>query len=283
MNHTPPTSVRDTGIRIPASGRRIPGPPRSVVAAGIVAAAVAALPICALLADLTPAAVTGAVTDPAVVESLWRSLRTSTPAAVLAVAVGAPIAHLLAADIRGSWLLRPIATVPLVLPPVVSGLALLTALGRRGRIGSTLHALGFDIAFSTAAVVVAQAFVALPFVVVSLEGSLRARGRRHELAAHALGMSPARVFWTVSAPLSVPALATAGCLAWARALGEFGATVTFAGSLPGVTRTLPLHIYLARETDPASAVALASLLIAAALLLVVTSRAITRLTARFAL
>jgi molybdate transport system permease protein len=147
----------------------------------------------------------------------------------------------------------------------VSGIALLTAFGRRGVLGGALSALGIDIAFSTIAVVLAQAFVALPFLVLSLEGALILVGRRYADAAATLGASPTTVLLRVTLPVAGPALATGLVLAFARALGEFGATITFAGSLTGVTRTLPLEIYLQRETDPQAAVGLALLLVAVAI------------------
>ena len=158
--------------------------------------------------------------------------------------------------------------LPLVLPPVVGGLALLYTFGRRGLLGHTLDLLGFRIAFSTTAVVLAQTFVALPFLVVSLEGTLRAVGPRYEVAAATLGARPTTVLRRVTLPLVWPGLLSGAVLSFARSLGEFGATLTFAGSLQGVTRTLPLEIYLQRETDPDAAVALSLVLVAVAVLVV---------------
>jgi molybdate transport system permease protein len=168
----------------------------------------------------------------------------------------------------GQRLVRSLVLLPLVLPPVVGGIALLYTFGRRGLLGQTLEVLGIQIAFSTAAVILAQAFVALPFLVVSLEGTLRAVGQRYEVVAATLGARPTSVLFRVTVPLVLPGLASGAVLSFARSLGEFGATLTFAGSLQGVTRTLPLEIYLQRETDADAAVALSLVLVVIAVLVV---------------
>ena len=155
-----------------------------------------------------------------------------------------------------------------MLPPVVGGIALLYTFGRRGLLGETLEVAGLEIAFSTTAVVLAQTFVALPFLVVSLEGSLRTAGRRYEVVAATLGAGPSTVLRRVTLPLVLPGLASGAILAFARSLGEFGATITFAGSLQGTTRTLPLEIYLQRESDPDAAVALSLVLVVVAVLVI---------------
>ena len=162
-----------------------------------------------------------------------------------------------------AWM-RPFVLLPLVLPPVVAGIALLYTFGRRGLLGATFDVLGVQIAFSTTAVVLAQTFVALPFLVLSLESALHTVGVRYEQIAATLGAAPSLVLWRVTLPTLAPAVVTGAVLAFARALGEFGATITFAGSLQGVTRTLPLEIYLQRETDPDAAVALSLLLVVVA-------------------
>jgi molybdate transport system permease protein len=159
-----------------------------------------------------------------------------------------------------------------VLPPVVGGIALLYTFGRRGLLGHSLEVAGIDIAFSTTAVVLAQSFVALPFLVISLEGALRTAGQRYETVAATLGASPTTVLRRVTLPLVLPALTSGTVLCFARALGEFGATITFAGSLQGVTRTLPLEIYLQRETDPDAAVALSLLLVVVAVVIIAFAR-----------
>jgi molybdate transport system permease protein len=171
----------------------------------------------------------------------------------------------------GQSVLRALVLLPLVLPPVVGGIALLYTFGRQGLLGQHLEVLGIRIAFSTTAVVLAQSFVSLPFLVVSLEGALRSAGNQYESIAATLGARPTTVLRTVTVPLVIPGLMSGAVLAFARSLGEFGATLTFAGSLQGVTRTLPLEIYLQRETDPDAAVALSLLLIVVAGVIVIAS------------
>ncbi|WP_432557663.1 ABC transporter permease [Granulicoccus sp. GXG6511] len=198
-------------------------------------------------------------------DALGLSLATCAVSTVLVLILGVPTALALARS-TGRWthFARTLVTVPMVLPPVVAGLALLTTLGRRGLIGSHLSALGVEIGFTTIAVIVAQTFVALPFLVISLEGALRSSGADFERAAGYLGAGPTRAFFRVTVPMAAPALASGAALSFARALGEFGATLTFAGSLQGVTRTLPLEIYLLRESDSELALALAVVLLAVA-------------------
>ncbi len=201
--------------------------------------------------------------------ALWLSLRTSAISTVLCVVLGAPMALVLArTSFRGQALLRSLVLLPLVLPPVVGGIALLYTFGRNGLLGETIEVLGLQIAFSSAAVVIAQTFVALPFMVVSLEGTLRTAGERYDVVAATLGARPTTVLRRVTLPLVLPGLAAGAVLSFARALGEFGATITFAGSLEGVTRTLPLEIYLQREVDPDAAVALSLVLVVVAVLVI---------------
>ncbi len=207
-------------------------------------------------------------------DALNLSLKTSVVATALALGLGVPLAHLLAQPARstaGRWFqqtLYILITLPMVLPPVVAGLALLTTLGRRTPLGSALHQWGLDIAFTTTAVVIAQTFVAMPFVVISLTGALRSRGLEFERAARDLGASRSRIFWQITLPLTWPAVASGAALTLARSLGEFGATLTFAGSLQGTTRTLPLEIYLQREVDTDLALALAVVLLAVAMVVI---------------
>lgn len=208
-------------------------------------------------------------------EALLLSLQTSGTSTVLCVLLGVPMALALARTrFRGQRVLRALVLLPLVLPPVVGGIALLYTFGRQGLLGETLSVIGVDIAFSTAAVVLAQTFVALPFLVLSLEGALRTMGTRYEAVAATLGAGPTTVLRRISLPLVLPGITSGAVLAFARALGEFGATLTFAGSLQGVTRTLPLEIYLQRETDPDAAVALSLLLVAVAVLVVAVAHRI---------
>ena len=195
------------------------------------------------------------------------SLRTSTAATLSCVLLGVPMALVLArARFPGQNVLRSLVLLPLVLPPVVGGIALLYTFGRRGLLGETLELAGIQIAFSTTGVVWAQTFVALPFLVISLEGALRTAGDRYESVAATLGARPTRVLLHITVPLILPSLGSGTVLAFARALGEFGATITFAGSLQGVTRTLPLEIYLQRESDADAAVALSLVLVLVAVL-----------------
>ena len=195
--------------------------------------------------------------------ALSLSLRTSASATLLCLALGGPLALVLArTEFPGRSLVRSLVLLPLVVPPVVGGLALLHTFGRRGLLGHTLHVLGVEVAFTTTAVVLAQAFVALPFLVLSLEGALRTAGTRYERVAATLGARPTTVFRRITLPLVLPGLVSGTVLVFARSLGEFGATLTFAGSLEGVTRTLPLEVYLQRETDPDAAVALSLVLVA---------------------
>ncbi len=205
--------------------------------------------------------------------ALLLSLRTAATSTAVCIIVGIPMALVLArTEFPGQSILRALVLLPLVLPPVVGGIALLYTFGRLGLLGEQLEAWGIGIAFSTTAVVLAQAFVSLPFLVVSLEGALRSTGRGYETVAATLGARPTTVLRRVTLPLVLPGLVSGAVLAFARALGEFGATLTFAGSLEGVTRTLPLEIYLQRETDPDAAVALSLLLIVVAAVIVVAAR-----------
>lgn len=202
------------------------------------------------------------ITSESSVAALLLSLRTSASATLLCILTGIPLAMVLARSrSRAMDLGRSLVLLPLVLPPVVAGIALLYTFGRRGLLGSSFEAFGVQIAFSTTAVVLAQTFVALPFLVISLEGALRTVGTRYEDVAATLGASPTTVWARVTLPTVAPAIASGAVLAFARALGEFGATITFAGSLQGVTRTLPLEIYLQRETDPDAAIALSLVLV----------------------
>ena len=221
-----------------------------------------ALPLLAMVARVDWVDFPSLVTSDSARHALLLSLRTSAASTVLCLLLGVPLAVVLArARLRGGGLLRSLVLLPLVVPPVVGGIALLYTFGRRGLLGGTLDVLGWQVAFSTTAVVLAQTFVALPFLVLSLEGALRTADAEYDVVAATLGARPTTVFRRVTLPLVGPGLASGAMLAFARALGEFGATITFAGSLEGVTRTLPLEIYLQRETDPDAAVALSLLLV----------------------
>jgi molybdate transport system permease protein len=206
----------------------------------------------------------GAVlTSAGALQALKLSMITASVSVIIVLLTGVPLAWVLARPgLRGASLLRALITIPLVLPPVVGGVALFTVLGRTGLIGRPLYRLtGFAFPFTPYAVILAQVFVALPFLVLSVEGALRASDRRYEEAASTLGARPVTVFRRITLPLIGPGVAAGAVLAWARALGEFGATITFAGSFPGTTRTMPLEVYLALETDPGSALLLSVLLL----------------------
>ncbi len=201
------------------------------------------------------------------------SLVTATIATAIALVLGVPLAVVLARAATWSTvprrMLRSLVTVPLVLPPVVGGVALLLLLGRRGLIGQFLP---FGIPFTTAAVVIAQVFVSMPFLVLAVEGALRGIDGRLEVAAATLGASRLTVFRRVTLPLVAPGVAAGALLCFARSLGEFGATITFAGSLPGVTQTLPVATYLELQRDPDAAIALALVLLVASVLVLVSLR-----------
>ncbi|MBE7325738.1 molybdate ABC transporter permease subunit [Nocardioides sp. Y6] len=250
----------------PAAGTAVP---RWVYVPALGGAAFLLLPLLAMLIRVDWSDFLGLVTSESSRAALALSLRTSGLATVCCVLLGVPLALVLARTrLPGLGVLRALVLLPLVLPPVVGGIALLHTFGRQGLLGESLEVLGVQVAFSTAAVVIAQTFVALPFLVLSLEGTLRTAGHRYEVVAATLGASPSRVLWRVTLPLVVPSLLSGTVLAFARALGEFGATITFAGSLQGVTRTLPLEIYLQREADPDAAVALSLLLVVVAVLVI---------------
>ena len=222
-----------------------------------------------------PWADAGAVlTSRGALQALRLSMITSTVSVIIVVIIGVPLAWLLAwPGLRGAAVLRALITIPLVLPPVVGGVALFTVLGRSGLLGRPLYELtGFAFPFTPYAVILAQVFVALPFLVLSVEGALRAADRRYEEAASTLGAPPMTVFRRITLPLIAPGITAGAVLAWARALGEFGATITFAGNFPGTTRTMPLEVYLALETDPESALLLSVLLLGVSVAVLVLLR-----------
>jgi molybdate transport system permease protein len=214
------------------------------------------------------------ITSDAALAALKLSLYTATVSTLLCVLLGGPLAVVLArGSVPGLRLLRSVVLLPLVLPPVVGGLALLYLLGVSGFAGYALDvAFGVRVPFTTTAVVLAQTFVAMPFLVVSLEGALRTGGERYESIAATLGATPWTVFRRITVPLALPGLGSGTVLSFARCLGEFGATIAFAGSLQGVTRTLPLEVYLQRETDADGAIALSLFLVVVAIVVIVVGR-----------
>jgi molybdate transport system permease protein len=246
------------------------GLPRWIYVPAAVGALFVVLPLVAVAARVDWPHFWSLITSQSSVTALVLSLKTAAASTVLCVLLGVPMALVLArSDSRLVRMARPVILLPLVLPPVVGGIALLYVFGRLGLIGEYLNAAGIQIAFTTTAVVIAQTFVSLPFLVIALEGAARTAGADYEVVAATLGARPTTVWWRVSLPLLAPGLISGAVLAFARSLGEFGATLTFAGSREGVTRTLPLEIYLQRESDADAAVALSLLLVAVAAVVVV--------------
>ncbi|MFF0143939.1 ABC transporter permease [Amycolatopsis sulphurea] len=240
----------------------------------VLALALVVLPVVGLLVRTDLTRFPSLLVTSSSLRALKLSLTTAALSTVACVLLGVPLAVVLARSrVPGIRLLRSVVLLPLVLPPVVGGLALLYLLGRKGFLGQLVNWLtGQQVPFTTAAVVIAQTFVAMPFLVVGLEGALRGSGDRYEQVAATLGARPWTVFRRVTMPLLLPALGSGMVLSFARALGEFGATITFAGSLEGVTRTLPLEVYSQAEVDIDSAVALSLLLIVVAILVIAVAR-----------
>ena len=222
------------------------------------------LPLAFMLGRVNWATLGATLATPEASAALALSLRTCVMALGVDLLLGVPAALVLSRSWRGVRAARILVALPLSLPPVVAGIALLAAFGRRSTLGALLSGAGFDIAFTTTAVVIAQVFVSLPFLIVTLESALRAREQGLDEMASSLGASPSRVFWQITLPTVLPGLGRGAALALARCLGEFGATLTFAGSMQGVTRTMPLQIYLARESDADLALALGVVLLGVA-------------------
>jgi molybdate transport system permease protein len=228
---------------------RVPIP---VVALATIGAAFFILPLVGLLVRTPWGDAIAALTAPETLEALKLSLVASLSATAVALVLGVPLAWIYArVRFPGRDLLRALTTLPMVLPPVVGGIALFLAFGRRGLVGSWIAGtFGITFPFTTAGVVMAETFVAMPFLILTVEAGFRSMDRRYEEAARALGASRWRVFTRVTVPLIAPSLFAGAVLCWARALGEFGATITFAGNFPGVTQTMPLAVYLLLQTNP---------------------------------
>jgi molybdate transport system permease protein len=221
------------------------------------------IPLVALLISESPDAVWAVLQEPETLQAIQISIVTTCMSTFLAVLFGLPVAYVLARmHFRGRSVLETLVTLPTVLPPVVAGVALLLAFGRFGLIGRYLNVLGITVPFTTTAVITAQIFVAAPFFVNSAKAGLSQLDRRYERAAYTLRASPLYTFFRVVLPLIRPALFTGIGLTWARALGEFGATITFAGNFPGITQTLPIAVYIASESDLNRAIAIALVLLA---------------------
>ncbi|HUR08824.1 MAG TPA: ABC transporter permease [Nonomuraea sp.] len=248
--------------------------PWVLVVPAVLGLAFLVLPLAGLLVRAPWPTLLERLAEPQVLQALRLSLVTATIATAVCLLLGVPLAWLLArVSFPGRRLVRALVTVPLVLPPVVGGVALLLVLGRRGLIGQWLEAtFGLTLPVTTAGVVVAEAFVAMPFLVISVEGALRAADQRFEEAAATLGASRWIVFRRVTLPLIAPGVVAGAVLCWARALGEFGATITFAGNFPGTTQTMPLAVYLALETEPEAAIVLSLVLLAVSVIILSSLR-----------
>ncbi|MFH9086313.1 molybdate ABC transporter permease subunit [Streptomyces sp. NPDC017673] len=258
---TGPRTDRPWRPRAGTGGRR--GVPLPLLLPGVLALAFLLLPLLALLVRAPWRGLPGQLAGAQVWQALQLSLLSATAATAVSLVLGVPLAWLLArTEFPGRGLVRALVTLPLVLPPVVGGVALLLALGRNGVIGRWLDTwFGITLPFTTTGVVIAEAFVAMPFLVISVEGTLRAADPRYEEAAATLGASRFTAFRRVTLPLIAPGIAAGAVLAWARALGEFGATITFAGNFPGRTQTMPLAVYLALQNDPDAAISLSLVLL----------------------
>ncbi|HSE72727.1 MAG TPA: ABC transporter permease [Nocardioidaceae bacterium] len=252
---------------------RLGRPPALLLLPAVLAVAVLLVPMLALVTRAPLADLPAKLTEPAVLDALWLSLWTATLAMVLCLLLGLPLAWALARlDFPGRTVVRTAVTVPLVLPPVVAGVALLSAFGRTGIVGAPLRDLGITIPFTSTAVVIAHTFVALPFFVLSVEGALRAADPEYDEVAAVLGARRGTIFWRVTVPLALPGIGAGLVLGWARSLGEFGATITFAGNYPGTTQTMPLLVYESLQADPEAAVALSLLLLTVSVLVLVLLR-----------
>ncbi|MEU9122605.1 ABC transporter permease [Streptomyces sp. NPDC048506] len=260
-----------------AAGRlRAPGTrtPAALAVPALLAVAFLLLPLVGILARTSWGAIGTHLTSPGVTQALGLSLLVSFWALGLSLLLGVPLAWLLArVSFPGKALVRSLVLLPMVLPPTVGGVALLLGFGRRGLLGPWLeNTFGIVLPFHTSGAVVAATFVAMPFLVISLEGTLAGLRPRYEETAASLGASPVRVFWTVTLPMVAPGLAAGAALTWARALGEFGATITFAGNLPGTTQTLPLQVYLLLQDSPEAATSVSLLLLVIAMAVLICLR-----------
>jgi len=249
----------------------VPRVPPVVLVAAVLGGFVLVMPLLGLLVRAPWPTLAAIIASPATLTALGLSLLTATVATLVTVLLGVPLAVVLARPgLRGGALLRALVTVPLVLPPVVGGVALFTVAGRTGLVGAPVYALtGWALPFTPGAVVLAQVFVAMPFLVLTVEGALRSVDHRLVDAARTLGASPFVALRRVVLPLVRPSLVSGAVLSWARALGEFGATITFAGNFPGTTRTLPLLVYADLQGAPERAIGEALVMFAVTVLVLV--------------
>ncbi|GAA1591185.1 ABC transporter permease [Streptomyces globosus] len=249
-------------------------PPAALALPALLAVVFLLLPLAGILVRTPWSELGGHLGSPGVLEALRLSLVVSFWALGLSLLLGVPLAWLLArVDFRGKAFVRSLVLLPMVLPPTVGGVALLLAFGRRGLLGPWLEdAFGLTLPFHTSGAVLAATFVAMPFLVISLEGALGGLRPSYEETAASLGATPVRVFFTVTLPMAAPGLVAGAALTWARALGEFGATITFAGNLPGTTQTLPLQVYLLLQDRPEAATSVSLLLLAIAMAVLIALR-----------
>jgi molybdate transport system permease protein len=261
----------------PPSSRNAGPPPRLLWLGSAPLVVFIAAPLVAMLFVSSPLDLVRHLASPFAMRALWLTIRTTLVATCLVVALGTPLAYLLArVSFRGSDLVDTLVDLPITIPPVVAGVALLLAFGRRSLLGRQLDVFGVQIAFTSVAVVMAQLFMASPFFVKAARAGFEGVDGRFEAAARTLGASPWRVFWTVTMPLARPALLSGLILAWARALSEFGATMMFAGNFPGRTQTLTLAVMTALESDVETAVAISALSLALALGALLAAKSLSR-------
>jgi molybdate transport system permease protein len=260
--------------RAAARRPRVAGPPTLLVVLGALGLALFVVPVVALVARIPWSRLPELLVGDVVGDALRISLVASLAATAISALLGVPMAWLLArVEFPGRSVVRGFVTLPLVLPPVVGGAALLFALGRTGLVGGPIYrATGFILPFSIWGVIVATTFVAMPFLVITLEGALRGMDVRYEGAAATLGAGRWTVMRRVTLPMVAPSLIAGLVLTWARALGEFGATITFAGNLQGRTQTLPLAVFVALESDRDAAVALSLIMVAVSLTVLIALR-----------
>ncbi|MFL6180875.1 MAG: ABC transporter permease [Actinomycetes bacterium] len=257
--------------------------PRALIALGFLAGAFLVLPLVGLLWRAPWSQLGQTLTDATVLQALRISIIASVGSLTACLLLGVPLAWVLArVNFPGRSIVRGLVLVPMVLPPVVGGVALLLAFGPRGLLGGTFEFFGMTVPFTTAATIVAATFVSLPFLVLAVEAAFTSVDAELEDVAYTLGGSPWYVFRTVTLPLVRPAVVSGATLAWARSLGEFGATITFAGSIAGVTQTMPLAVYQVLPTDPDAAltVSLLLLVISASVIVALRSAWLTPLLSR---
>jgi molybdate transport system permease protein len=263
----------DAAVRLPP--RRTLRVPAGLLLPAALGLAFLVLPLVGLLVRAPWSTLPQRLTEPGVLTALRLSLQTATIATGVCVVAGVPLAWLLArVEFPGRRVVRALVTVPLVLPPVVGGVALLLVFGRRGLLGEWLdRAFGITLPFTTTGVVIAEAFVAMPFLIIAVEGALRGADSRYEEAAATLGARRWTTFTHVTLPLVAPGIAAGAVLCWARALGEFGATITFAGNYPGITQTMPLAVYQTLEGgDLDGAIVLSLILLTVSVAILATLR-----------